>query len=285
MYSTQAYLYQQKNQIIITEVGQDFDTKRARIVYAKPLRISRGVDNNLLFEFQNQEQRPFDLTGSDLIFRVISRDGKVLLLEKPVTVLNAKSGRARVTVKMSELDNVEPQDANWTITRKSGVLTEPAYVDDHAGSRGNIEIRDGIFPDYVHTTEITMPSQSAFIGSDRASRFGLNSPPSDPMVQFSSWARGSDSEQSTLQISLKDFTGKIEIQGALESDDIWFGKTEYPWFKIDFSEADDNDNKKISELEFENSSETFAINIMGLFPRIRLTAEVSDGSIENILYR
>jgi len=250
-------------------------------VYAKPFRVSRGVDNNLLFEFQNQEQRSFDLTGSNLVFRAISRDGKELLLEKEVVVLNAKSGRARVTVTAADLDNVEPQDANWSVTRHSGILTEPVYMDEQAGSRGELEIRDAVFPDYVHTAEITMPSQSEYIGSDRAS----NSPPADPMTQYSSWTRGRDVDQSTFQITLKDFTGIIEIQGAMDNDDIWFGKTEYPWFEVDFSLADDNNNTKVSELEFEDSSETFAINITGYYPWLRIYGKVSDGSIENILYR
>ena len=285
MYSTQAYLYQQTARVIISEVGSDFDTKRSKIVYAKPFRVSRGVDNNLLFEFQNQQQRPFDLTGSNLIFRAISRDGKQLLIEKPVTVLNAKSGRARITITATDLDNIEAQDANWSVTRQSGVLTEPTYMDEQGNSRGELEIRDAVFPDYVQTSEVTMPSQSEFIGSDRASRYGLNSPPADPQVQFSSWIRGKEIDQSTFQITLENYTGTLEVQGASNNDDIWFGKIEYPWFEVDFSFADDNNNAKVTELEFENSSKTFAINITGYYPWLRIYGKVSDGSIENILYR
>jgi len=285
MYSTQAYLYQQNTRIIINEVGADFDTKRSRIVYAKPFRVSRGVDNNLLLEFQNQEQRPFDLTGSTLIFRAISRDGKQLLIEKPATILNAKSGRARVTITAADLDNVEAQDASWSVTRESGVLTEPTYMDEQAGSRGELEIRDAVFPDYVHTSEITMPSQSEFIGNERQSTYGLNSPPSDPQVQYSSWIRGKEIDQSTFQIKLKNYTGNLEVQGASNSDDIWFGKIGYPWFEVDFSLANDNNNTKIPELELEDSSEIIAINITGYYPWLRIYGRVSGGSIENILYR
>ena len=284
MYSTQAYLYQQKNRIIITEVDADFDTKRSRIVYAKPFRVSRGVDNNLLFEFQNQEQRPFDLSGSTLIFRMISRDGTELLLEKAVTVLNAKFGRARVTINVHDLDNVEPQDANWSVVRQSGILSEPVYMDEQGGSRGEIEIRDAVFPDYVPTAEITMPTQAEFKGGLRA--YGtFNDANAEVAKQYSSWTRGRDVEQSTFQVTVKDYTGKLEIQGAMNNDDIWFGKKEYPWFIVDFSLADDNDNIKVSELDLEDSSETFIVNITGYYPWLRIYGEVSDGTIERILYR
>lgn len=281
MYSIQAYLYQQKTEIIIAEVDADFDTKRSRIVYAKPFRVSRGVDNNLLFEFQNQNQRPFDLSGSELVFRIISRDGLELLLEKQVTILNAQSGRARVTVTASDLDNVEPQDANWSVTRKSGVLVEPVYMDEQAGSRGVIEIRDAAFPNYAETESITMPSQAEFDRSDRASLL----PPDGRKPQFSSWIRGKDIDQSTFQVTLSGFSGKFGIQGALDKDDIWFGKTGYPWFEVDFSLASDNNNTKISDIELENSNDTFGINISGYYPWLRIYGEVSDGSIEKILYR
>lgn len=284
MYSTQAYLYQQKTSIIITEVDTGFDTKRSTIVYAKPFRVSRGVDNNLLFEFQNQQQKPFNLTGSTLIFRIISRDGKELLFEKSLTVLNATAGRARVTINAQDLDNVEAQDANWSVTRQSGVLTEPVYMDEQAGSRGEIKIRDSVFPDYVATAEITMPTQAEFRGGRRS--YGtFNDTNLETAEHFSSWARGRDIDQSTFQITLKNFTGKLKIQGAMDTDDIWFGKKEYPWYTVDFSLADDNNNLKISELEFDESNETFIINIAGYYPWLRVYGEVSDGSIDKILYR
>jgi len=281
MYSTQAYLYQQKNKIIIAEVGADFDPKRTRIVYAKPFRISRGVDNNLLFEFQNQEQKPFDLTGSELVFRIISRDGTQLLLEKAVTVLNAVAGRARVTVRASELDTIEAQDANWSVTRKSGILNEPVYMDEQAGSRGNIEIRDSVFPDYVFSKIITMPSQAEFDRGNRASSV----PPTGEKPQYSSWVRGEDTDHSSFQVTIKDFTGKFKIQGALDKDDIWFGKKEYPWHEVDFSFADNNNNLKVSEFEFDDASQTFVVNVTGYYPWLRIYSEVSSGSIEKILYR
>ena len=67
-------------------------------VYAKRLTINKGVDNTILFEFVNQEEKPVNITGSTFIFRAISQAGTKLLVEAPLTILNGATGRAKVTL-------------------------------------------------------------------------------------------------------------------------------------------------------------------------------------------
>ena len=84
MYSTTAYIYQQIQRILLIDtsgVGDVFD-RRWEPVYAKKLTINKGVDNVILFEFINQDQKPVNITGSTLMFRLINLQGDVQLLEK-----------------------------------------------------------------------------------------------------------------------------------------------------------------------------------------------------------
>ena len=76
--------------------GETF-TYRYDPVYAKQLTINKGVDNVLLFEFINQEEKPVNITGSTFVFRVINTESNELLLQKPMTILNAATGRGRHT--------------------------------------------------------------------------------------------------------------------------------------------------------------------------------------------
>ena len=81
MYSTTAYLYQQIQSILmidISGVGSTFD-RRWQPVYAKNLKLNLGVDNVILFQFQNQDQKPVNITGATFTFRIISQDGQNLL--------------------------------------------------------------------------------------------------------------------------------------------------------------------------------------------------------------
>jgi hypothetical protein len=75
-------------------------------VYAKKLTINKGVDNVILFEFINQDQKPVNITGSNLIFRLINLQGDVQLLEKEMVILNAPFGRAKVTLSAADTTEV-----------------------------------------------------------------------------------------------------------------------------------------------------------------------------------
>ena len=78
MYSTTAYLYQQKTKVLLIDTGGDYFTMRYDPVYAKKLTINKGVDNVILFEFINQDEKPVNITGSTFTFRVIDQEGREL---------------------------------------------------------------------------------------------------------------------------------------------------------------------------------------------------------------
>ena len=128
MYSTQLYLYQQITQVLAIDTvdGPSF-SYRYNPVYAKVLTINKGIDNVLLFEFINQNEKPVDITGSNFIFRVIDTEGITVLLEQPMVILNAATGRAKVTLMASQLLEILAQPAYYSITRASGNLVEPDH--------------------------------------------------------------------------------------------------------------------------------------------------------------
>ena len=107
MYSTDAYIYQQITQVLTIDTvdGESF-IYRYNPVYAKKLTINKGVDNVLLFQFINQEEKPVDITGSTFMFRVINTEGTEILIEAPLVTLNAALGRAKVTLPGNTLLDV-----------------------------------------------------------------------------------------------------------------------------------------------------------------------------------
>ena len=112
MYSTQLYLYQQITQVLSIDTvdGPSF-SYRYNPVYAKVLTINKGIDNVLLFEFINQNEKPVNITGSNFVFRVIDTEGINVLLEQPMVILNAATGRAKVTLMASQLLEILAQPA------------------------------------------------------------------------------------------------------------------------------------------------------------------------------
>jgi hypothetical protein len=98
MYSTTAYLYQQIVRVLLVDTSGGYFTKRYDPVYAKQLTVNKGVDNVLLFEFINQDQKPVNVTGSTFVFRMISQNGYELLLSKEMEILSASTGRVKVVL-------------------------------------------------------------------------------------------------------------------------------------------------------------------------------------------
>lgn len=247
MYSTQAYLYHQRSRVIILDTTIASVTRRYRKVYSKKLSLSRGTDNVILFEFLNQDQKPVNISGSTLTFRLISQDGSRVLLAQDMVALNAAQGLAKITVSEQQLDLIDAQVANYSVERTSGILSEPTYVDDDASARGYCDIVDSVYPDFVASTSITIPDQAG------------NSPAYTSSFQ-------TETDVLTLSITPSDFTGNVQPQGATnDTDDLWY----------DIGNA----------IAFNNSNTTVGINITGYHPYIRLAVNTDSGNISQILYR
>jgi BppU N-terminal domain len=160
MYSTTAYLYQQRTRVLLldTSAGSTF-TYRWDPVYAKKLTINKGVDNVILFEFVNQDQKPVNITGSTFVFRAISQNGEKILLDEAMVILSAVTGRAKVTLTTEQLLAVQAQPASYSIARtQPGGLTEAVFVDAQAGARAPVDIVDSVLPEFVPSSELTIPT-------------------------------------------------------------------------------------------------------------------------------
>ena len=218
--------------------GQYF-TLRYEPVYAKRLTINKGVDNVILFEFINQDEKPVNITGSTMVFRLVSQNGDKLLLELPMTILNAQFGRAKVTIPSDDLTDILAQPAGYSISRASGTLYEPVFTDAQAGARAPIDIVDSVYPQFIPSSPLTIPTtnllgqtgygeSSASVYPDWALQAG------NPINNYSPWQsteyyssfiepRGS---LTTIQLDLIGYTGTIKAQAAQNYQSIWYNVTE-----------------------------------------------------------
>ena len=135
MYSTTVYLYQQITRVLLIDTGGGYFTARYDPVYAKTLTINKGVDNVLLFEFINQDQKPVNITGSSFVFRLVNQAGDRLLLTKSMEVLSASTGRVKVVLDTDETINLESQPASYSIQRTSGNYVQAVYVNANSEAR------------------------------------------------------------------------------------------------------------------------------------------------------
>ena len=263
MYSTTAYLYQQIQPVLLIDisgVGATFD-RRWQPVYAKSLKLNLGVDNVILFQFQNQDQKPVNITGSTFTFRVISQDGQNLLYAKELVVLNAATGRAKVTIPSSDNVYFQPQPASWSLEVSSGVLEQAVLTDDYSGARGDIDIVDSVFPAFVASQVLTIPSQS----------------PANN-VYYSSTVTTDGFNLTTFQLDSATLTGNLAVQGSSDA-------TAYTveWYNVQFEDL--KTGNTVSNVQFTNSSERLGFNVEGYHPYLRLSVQIDSGNVDLIQYR
>jgi len=273
MYSTQVYLYQQLTRVLLMDTGGgDTFIYRYDPVYAKRLTINKGVDNVLLFEFVNQEQKPVNITGSSFMFRVINTESNELLLQVPMTILNGSTGRAKVQFDSSELLQVLAQPASYSIqrTQPGGGYSDAVFVDAQAGARAPIDIVDSVLPQYVPSAPLTIPntelsSQFSYEGvgleNYAASPYwqgnpnGSNNWNSYINPQFYSSFIEPQYAVTTIQMDLVGYTGTIKAQAADNYQSVFYN---------------------ISDSEtYLDQTRTIYWNIVGWYPLVRLAFDSS----------
>ena len=263
MYSTTAYLYQQIQPVLmidISGVGAVFD-RRWQPVYAKNLKLNLGVDNVILFQFQNQDQKPVNITGSTFTFRLISQNGDNLLYAKELVSLNAATGRAKVTIPAADTLSFQAQPASWSLEVSSGNLDQAVFTDDYSGARGDIDLVDSVFPAFVASQELTIPAQG-----------GTGN------VVYSSTLTTNGGRLTTFQIDNNNFSGNLQVQGASDA-------TSYTvqWYDVDFEQL--STGNTVSNITFANNTSRFGINVEGFHPYIRLVFNKQSGNIAEIQFR
>ena len=266
MYSTQAYIYQQIAQVLLIDTGDgETFTYRYNPVYAKPLTINKGVDNVLLFEFINQQEKPVNITGSTFLFRAISTAGAEILVEKPMVILNGPTGRAKVTLTSADLLEVLAQPASYSIQRSSGNLVEAVFTNAQSGARAPCNIVDSVLPQHVPSAPLTIPTIKL---SAQASTDGTtwSQSPASPYWAGNPnggnyWNSYSNTEffssfiepvnaVTTVQMTLDGYTGTIKAQAAENYQSLWYNVTE--------------------STTYYNETRTIYMNIIGWYPLLRI---------------
>lgn len=248
MYSSSVYNFTPKYQVVLFEGDSP---RRYQIVYAKNLTLNKGVDNKIQFQFLNQEQKPIDLTGKEITFRFINSEGTSVDIQKTVNVTLPLKGLANLTVTQAELMQIDAQLGSFSLDIVEGNLTLPIFSNSEADARGVCQVMDSILPKHVPSTRVTIPSHGEVSNSGTtyySSVLGLNG-----------------SSKITLQASLSNYSGNINVLGSTTVDADWY---------------------TIESLgNFTAETNTLGTTITGFHPYIQLQFTSTGGTIAHILAR
>jgi hypothetical protein len=220
-------------------------------VYAKNLKLHKGVDNKIQFKFINQEQKAVDITDKEITVRIISFDGTKVLIKKALTLTLPLTGLAEFQLLSSELEDIDAQKAHYSIEIPSDSFNLPVFVDSEAGARGSISIENSILPKHAPSMEVSIPSHPT--------------PMSNTVTYTSSIINTSYNPVLTIQSYYDNFSGTVKIQGSTIPDNDWY----------DILESD----------PYLSQSDTAYYTIEGYHPFVRLQFQCTQGNVTSILVR
>ena len=264
-YTTSVYTYTVR-QVVVVLSGTS--PRKYMPVYSKPLTLNKGVNNQLQFQFLNQEQKPVDLSSiaannQQISFRALNSDGTEILFRKALTPVFDVNGIFQLDTTSAEIENIESQKCYYSLEWPSGNLNLPVFVDSKAGARGDLNIVDSILPEFVPSQTVTIPSDQTFPSNTANAN-------SESVTYYSSIIDTQMSPILTTSIDYKDYVGNVTIQGSTLVDSGFYDINSYRY---------GNAANGVSE------SGTLGYTINGYHPFIKLKFESNVGNIVTVLAR
>lgn len=258
MYATSVFYYTQR-QIVVLLTG--FSPRKYMPVYAKPLTLHKGVDNQIQFQFLNQEQKPVDITGKEITCRVISYDGTTTLIQKALTAQLPATGIAALYLGPADLENIVAQKAYYSLEIPVGAFDFPVFVDQNAGARGDMNIVNSVLPSFIPSAEISIPTGQPFPNLANAN---LQMSNANGYTYVTSVFETNDNPVLTIQVNYNEFYGNVIVQGSTIPDGDW-----YP----------------VQLHSYANTSFTEGYVVKGYHPYIRVSFTSNSGQVDKVLSR
>jgi hypothetical protein len=255
-------------------------------VYNRNLKIYRGVDNRIDIQVRNSDQKSSNLTppvdpidqqllDNVLVFNLVSRDTKDLVLKKDFTAMELATGKVTITLTEQELLNLDNGFYNYSIIkelRKDIDSTDykvtsriPLYVDSQYDTIGTIEVSGDVYGDVAPSLVIdTFNYVNPFTQGDATPKWYESA-----IIDATPKINTGDPTH-TFQFYSTNYTGTATIQGSLDAQ----GATprESKW--VDISTVD------LATTKYKN--------IVGKYNWFRIKhvpATLNTGTVDKILYR
>lgn len=214
MYSTSVYYYTPRQTVVVSHGNS---ARRYKNVYAKTIKLHKGVKNKIQFQFLNQEQKPVDVTGKEISFRLLSDDNKSVLMTKslitdPTLGALPLTGIAILEVTDGELNTITSQMCRYSLEWKDSGSTEagyPVFADSDTTASGVIQVLDSILPEFVPSQIVGIPSHQYPVGNVA-------------VTFYSSVFQLASDSTVTMQVAYTNYTGTVQLQASTEVQGDWY---------------------------------------------------------------
>ena len=150
MITIQTYLYDQIVDVQI--IDPTIFTLRNRTVYARPIKIYQGIDNPVIVQMKNQDQKPINLTGYAVEAGIQDVSSQTTIETYAVVWNDITKGRGQVTIPKATLDILEERfyKITFKVINLGSNVERPMYTDDNYGVPLDLEV----LPAYYATSNV-----------------------------------------------------------------------------------------------------------------------------------
>lgn len=231
---------------------------RNRIVYARPLKLYRGITNTLQLRLLNVDQKAVDITDKIFVFNIIERSTQVVIKNKTGVVSNATQGKVDFEFTDSDLRNA---DAGYYVYSVHELQSDGSktivFSNDNFDADGELRIYDTPYSGFTDSAEVNFDTMTEITTEDI----------SDIAQAYPHMNQ--NAALHTAQYYLSNYTGTITVQATLDAtpdseSGLWFDVT---------SNA------------YTNETSTTYATFSGVYTAVRFKSNKTSGTITKVLYR
>ena len=226
------YLYSNKLDVF-TNPSDSWTSERYRRVYNRNLKIYRSVDNRIDVQVRNSDQKASNITGSTLVFNLLRRDTKDLVLQKDFSAMDLVTGKVTVVLTEYDLLDIDPGFYEYSILKEVRETVDstdykvtsrmPLYMDSQYDTIGTIEVLGDVLGDVepsivINKFEYTNPFA---LGSENPKFYISSIIDAKPTIN-------SAGNLHTFQFYSSNYLGTVTIQGSIDEQ----GATPHNWVDI-----------------------------------------------------
>jgi hypothetical protein len=137
-------VYTYKPTIQIQVVG-DFNIRtRNRQLYSSNVKLYKGVNNPIRFVCKNQDQKPVEINGFDLVVDLIDASDDHIVETYIASIVNQTKGICQINVTASTLSVIESRYFYFSVAKRvTDTIDEVTYIDDNYSVRLPVEVLPG----------------------------------------------------------------------------------------------------------------------------------------------
>ena len=186
-------------------------------MYQRELKIQKGLQNKIQFQFKNSDQKLLPVSTSTFVFSMFDAINRRQLVEKSIEILDngaTTSTRGLGLLTLSESDTLDLDKGfyKFSIKKLNDVGTyDLAYSNTYYGISGTLELLEDISPVLQSSTEVTS-FQPQYNYDLEAQQYEYYSGNLKAQPEYNS-----NSALHTMAFYLSGYKGQVIVEGTLEN--------------------------------------------------------------------